>query len=255
MSNGNTTSQSDVRKTVLTIMQSAKELYILMSQATRLPYVTCDPETYDDEVLMFESMEDARKKAEDLKSERIPIDVQKIVNSQFLGCLASLYPIGVNCVLLNQGTDREMRVQLSDLVNRIVEEKLPEGQKRVENPALHLTAIYYKQMMAKGAGPDTAEERRQLEEEMMAHFSKAEFILPISEEKEIPLLKSGDGRLCQPLFTDLAEFLKFGDKEMKTSVIKAQEIGKALNGNAEGLVINPFGVSIQLQVNKSAKNG
>lgn len=255
MSNGNTSSQSEERKAVLKILQSAKELYILMSPVTRLPYVTCDPETYDDEILLFEMLEDAKKTAEKLKEEKTLVQIQHLVNEQFLACLSSLYPMGVNCIVMDHGTGRERKAQLSELVNRIAEEKLPKGQRRVENPELHLTAIYYKQLLAKGGTPENAEERRQLEEEMMAHFLESDLIVPVSENQEVPLLKGSDGKLCQPFFTDLAEFLKFGgNKGMKTSVVKAKEMGKAISSKAEGLVINPFGVSIQLQVNHPAKD-
>ena len=36
---------------VLKKMREAEAIYVLMSDCTRMPFVVCDPETYDDEVI------------------------------------------------------------------------------------------------------------------------------------------------------------------------------------------------------------
>ncbi len=38
---------------VLKKMREAEAIYVLMSDCTRMPFVVCDPETYDDQVLIF----------------------------------------------------------------------------------------------------------------------------------------------------------------------------------------------------------
>ena len=37
---------------VLKKMREAEAIYVLMSDCTRMPFVVCDPETYDDQVLI-----------------------------------------------------------------------------------------------------------------------------------------------------------------------------------------------------------
>ena len=38
---------------VLSALKSAPHVYFLLSMCTRAPYVLCDPETFDDEILVF----------------------------------------------------------------------------------------------------------------------------------------------------------------------------------------------------------
>ncbi len=38
---------------VLQTVRSQKEMYVIFSECTKMPYVVCDPETYDDEILIY----------------------------------------------------------------------------------------------------------------------------------------------------------------------------------------------------------
>ena len=88
-------------------------------------------------------LEDAQEKAKKLAEERYQTAVAKIAEKQLLGFYTNLFTMGVNCLAVNEGTDMAIRIQLSELVARKKPENLPEGQKLVENPALHLTALYF----------------------------------------------------------------------------------------------------------------
>lgn len=39
------------KSSVLKKLRESDAIYVLMSDCTRMPFVVCDPETYDDEVL------------------------------------------------------------------------------------------------------------------------------------------------------------------------------------------------------------
>ena len=133
-------------------------------------------------------------------------------------------------------------------------EELPDGKKLLENPALQLTAIYFMQEMRRQEKPQPTEELKELQEELLAHYSKASFIIGIQEDKQIPVLKQKNGDIYQPIFTDLLEFQKFAkDKKMRTAVISAAKIPDILVGASKGVVINPLGVNVQLQVAKKKK--
>ena len=60
------------KKELLLKMRNVPELYVLMSVCTKQPYVVCDPETFDDEILMFFTEEEAREKGKALLEERDP---------------------------------------------------------------------------------------------------------------------------------------------------------------------------------------
>ena len=250
----NDNSTTVTKQETLAALRTPGELYVIMSGATRLPFVFCDEETFDDEIFLYYRADDATEKAKELQGKRYASAVVKLEDKQLLAFYTSLYTMGVNCLAVNSGTDTEISIQLSDLVIRRKPEELPEGKRPVENPALHLTAIYFMQEMRRQAEPQPTEELNKLQEELLAHYGKGTFVAAVREDGQVPILKQKDGSIYQPLFTDMLEFQKFARGEkMKMAVIPAAKIPEILVGEAKGVVINPFGVNVQLQVAKRKK--
>lgn len=250
----NDNSTTVTKQETLAALRTPGELYVIMSGATRLPFVFCDEETFDDEIFLYYRADDAKEKAKELQGKRYASAVVKLEDKQLLAFYTSLYTMGVNCLAVNSGTDTEISIQLSDLVIRRKPEELPEGKRPVENPALHLTAIYFMQEMRRQAEPQPTEELNKLQEELLAHYGKGTFVAAVREDGQVPILKQKDGSIYQPLFTDMLEFQKFARGEkMKMAVIPAAKIPEILVGEAKGVVINPFGVNVQLQVAKRKK--
>lgn len=250
----NDNSTTVTKQETLVALRTPGELYVIMSGATRLPFVFCDEETFDDEIFLYYRADDAKEKAKELQGKRYASAVVKLEDKQLLAFYTSLYTMGVNCLAVNSGTDTEISIQLSDLVIRRKPEELPEGKRPVENPALHLTAIYFMQEMRRQAEPQPTEELTKLQEELLAHYGKGTFVAAVREDGQVPILKQKDGSIYQPLFTDMLEFQKFARGEkMKMAVIPAAKIPEILVGEAKGVVINPFGVNVQLQVAKRKK--
>ena len=250
----NDNSTTVTKQETLAALRTPGELYVIMSGATRLPFVFCDEETFDDEIFLYYRADDAKEKAKELQGKRYASAVVKLEDKQLLAFYTSLYTMGVNCLAVNSGTDTEISIQLSDLVIRRKPEELPEGKRPVENPALHLTAIYFMQEMRRQAEPQPTEELNKLQEELLAHYGKGTFVAAVREDGQVPILKQKDGSIYQPLFTDMLEFQKFARGEkMMMAVIPAAKIPEILVGEAKGVVINPFGVNVQLQVAKRKK--
>ena len=250
----NDNSTTVTKQETLAALRTPGELYVIMSGATRLPFVFCDEETFDDEIFLYYRADDAKEKAKELQGKRYASAVVKLEDKQLLAFYTSLYTMGVNCLAVNSGTDTEISIQLSDLVIRRKPEELPEGKRPVENPALHLTAIYFMQEMRRQAEPQPTEELNKLQEELLAQYGKGTFVAAVREDGQVPILKQKDGSIYQPLFTDMLEFQKFARGEkMKMAVIPAAKIPEILVGEAKGVVINPFGVNVQLQVAKRKK--
>ena len=250
----NDNSTTVTKQETLAALRTPGELYVIMSGATRLPFVFCDEETFDDEIFLYYRADDAKEKAKELQGKWYASAVVKLEDKQLLAFYTSLYTMGVNCLAVNSGTDTEISIQLSDLVIRRKPEELPEGKRPVENPALHLTAIYFMQEMRRQAEPQPTEELNKLQEELLAHYGKGTFVAAVREDGQVPILKQKDGSIYQPLFTDMLEFQKFARGEkMKMAVIPAAKIPEILVGEAKGVVINPFGVNVQLQVAKRKK--
>ena len=197
------------KQETLQALRNPGEIYVVMSVATRMPFVDCDDETFDDQVFLYYRLDDAKEKAKALAEQRYQVAVAKVEEKQLLGFYTNLYTMGVNCLAVNSGTDMAISVQLNELVRRKTPEELPKGQKLIENPALHLTAMYFMQELRRQNGAEPTRELKELQEELLAHYTEGTFILAIQEDGQVPVLKQKDGSVYQPVFTDAVEFRKF----------------------------------------------
>lgn len=149
----------------------------------------------------------------------------------------------------------EYKLQLADLVNR-PGQNLKEGQIWVENPGLHLTALYFMQEVRRQKFEKLPKELQELQEEILADYGKGTYLAPFNEENGVPLLKQQNGDSYQPIFTDMLEFNKFNRENFfKASVMTADKITGALAKGARGVVVNPMGVNLQLPITKRAASG
>ena len=231
-------SKKTALRETLQSLRTPGELYVIMSGATKLPFVVCNPETFDDEILLYHREEDAKNKAKELTEAHY----------------TSLYLMGVNGLSVNVGTDQEKRVQLKDLVVRQNMKEAGEGKMIVENPEMHLTAIYLMQELRHQTGGEVTDQIKELQEELLAHYQKGTFLISVQEDGQIPVLKQKDGSMYQPIFTDILEFRRFaGDKKLKMLAIPSAKIPEALIPDARGVVINPLGVNVQLTVHRPKK--
>lgn len=247
----------DRKKETLAKLRNSEWIYGLVSACTQMPYVVCDPETYDDEVLLFFREEDAKAKAKSLVDEQQPILITKVEKKFFLAFYTGLYPMGVNCLMVDQGLDSQISIQLSELVTVKKPENLKEGTEIVENPEFHLTALYFLQDIRRKNPPEITQELRELYEEVLAHFYRGTYIAAVGKDKKMPTLSQKDGKIYQPLFTDVQEFFKFQGTQKEVVfqpiVIKAEKIPEILSDQLDGAVINPMGMNLQLHIKKENK--
>ena len=130
---------------VLGELKDSQEMFVYLSPCTKMPFVYCDPETFDDEVLLFRTEELAKITAKEFLEKKIPLQLAKLDNKQFLIFYSSLYAMGVNELSLDMGGEKPAKVALNELVRRPDASQLPEGKIRVENPELMLTSLYFMQ--------------------------------------------------------------------------------------------------------------
>ena len=235
-------------------LRTVEAIYVLMSSCTRMPYVVCDPETFDDEILLYYTEAEAKEEAMKLQKEGHPMQLVKVDENSRLSFFTGLFPMGVNCILVDKGLDGQITVQLDELITRPKDEELPEGKIRVENPELVLTAAYFMQQMRKPDKPEMTDELKELNEEMLAHYQEGRYIVTVQEDKGIPILKQKDGKVYQPIFTDVQEVKKFQNLNkgvtLKTAVVEGSKIPEILSPEAFGVAVNPFGVNLQLQIKR-----
>lgn len=231
-------------------LKEAGELFVLMSPLTKSPYVVCDPETFDDQAIVFFRQEAGEEEAKQLAGLKIPAAVMRLQNKQLLYFYTGLYTMGVNALLVKEGKNERL-IQLRDFVGRR-EPKQEPGETWVENPSLHLTALYYAQEARRKPELEAEGGFMELREEIETHFRKGSFILAIQKEgKGIPLVRLKNGQVYQAAFTDILEFRKF-DREagLQPVIVPAAGISQALSKDAVGIILNPMGVNLPLAINR-----
>ena len=216
------------KQQVLNQLRNAKEIYVIMSLCTKMPYVVCDKETFDDEVLLYFKEEDIRREGKRLIEEKIPVQIAKVDANQMLHFYGNLYTMGVNCLMVDQYMESECRIQLPELVSRPGQNKpdAPEDEKKtwIENPSLHLTALYFMQELRKQKFEKMPDELKEMQEEILADFTRGTYII---------------------------EFGKFNSKnQFKAIAVTADKIPSILVKEAKGVVVNPFGVNLQMPITK-----
>ena len=239
--------KQEIMKKLLT----SEELYTLISLCNREPYVACDQETFDDEAFLFFDGEEARAKAKEMAEEKIPVGPGKLEKKQMLMFYTGLFTMGVNAVVINDGK-KQLRIQLEEIVTKKTDTKLADGSQWIENPQLHLTALYYMQEFRRPPESRNQEKLSELQEEITAHFRKGRYIMALEKEKKgTPLVKGAEDVLFQPIFTDVLEFQKFNREGKFTPVIvEFAKLPEVIAKEASGVVMNVMGLNLPLTVKK-----
>lgn len=252
MSDEKNTSIPEGKKEFLRRLSQASELYVLISLCTREPYVVCNPETYDDQILIFLDGEEAKKESVRLlEEEKKPVNVAKLETKQMLMFFTSLYTMGVNAIMI-KNKEEESLLQIDEIVKRKDQKEMPDGTVWIENPQLHLTALYYTQELRR-PGTKDPETMRELQEEIGAHFTKATLIVSApQEDKGVPLIKLDDDKTYQPVFTDVLEFQKFNrQNQFRPVAVTADKLVKIIPEGTTGVVLNPMGLKLPMTVKKN----
>ena len=69
---------------VLQMIRSMKEIYVIFSDCTKLPYVICDPETYDDEIPVYFDVDERNNLLRQLMHDNLLVKIVYIVNKRIV---------------------------------------------------------------------------------------------------------------------------------------------------------------------------
>lgn len=231
-------------------LKSSKELFVVVSLCTKLPYAYCRPETFDDEVLLYTDTELAKTGSMKLLEQKIPLQLAKLENEQLRFFYSSLYSMGINAIALNWNTDEEQHLQLNRLIVRPDASAMPKDAVVVENPSLLLTSMYLLQEARKAPTEHSAEKVKELNEEMLADLRRGTFIAVGGANNEMPLVKLQNGETYFPVFTDALEFGKFNTEgKFKPRAVNFELVTAAVGAlKASGIVLNPYSLNLQLKI-------
>lgn len=233
-------------------LQTRKEFFVAYSQATRLPYVTCDEESFNDQAWIFATEEEIKEYGKKLLNDKILLMGMKYENKDFPRFYGTLYGIGVNSVVWNDG-ENKIEVELSHIAKQAEVDKLEPAKRPLLNPTLQLSGIYFMQALRRPVSNEERGDLRELEEEFLVNIRKSEFLMAMTVDKKdpkkvnIPYLKGKDEKILHPIFSDVMEFQKFAkDKKLRLAKVPFGKLMEVMIPQAEAFVLNPMGFNLVL---------
>lgn len=241
-------------------IQKRETMLVAFCSFTGMPLVVCDPETFNDQVWIFETEALLQEFAKKYTERKVLLRGVQFKNEQFLQFFSSLFTIGVNeLVFVDEGATTN--IELEELIKRPDYSKLKPEEKPILNPELQLTGIYFMQEASRPVPNEEKDNLKDLEEELAANMVKSKYIIGIelnegpetdaeklkSKKYKLPILKNKQGEVLQPIFTDPLEFQKFAKgKNLKAIAVPYAELAKMLVKDAKGFMLNPGGYHIMM---------
>ena len=195
-------------------LQTRDEIFVAYSQATKLPYVICDQESFNDQVWVFATEEEIKAFGKKKLEDKILLMGMRFSKKDYPRLYGTFYAIGVNTVVWVDGEDK-IEIDLPDVAKQADLSKLEPAQRPLLNPTLELSGIYFMQELRRPVEKDQHGNLRELEEELIVNLKKSEYLVAMNVDPEdpkkinIPYLKNKKEEILQPVFTDVMELEKF----------------------------------------------
>ena len=240
---------------VLQKLQKMEAFYVLFSRGTNNPFIICDPDTYNDQVWIFEENKDLEEMAKPLIENKNALAAIKVENKSFLHFFTTLISIAVNAVMFVE-KERKTEFDLEEIIRKPDYSNLPEKERPLLNPQMQISAIYFMQELRRGVKMEEKPTLKELEEEMAANLVKSKFLLAVEagqegEQMQVPYIKDKEGNVFQPVFTDPGEFSKFnGKKKFRAVMVDFKNMKKVVIPDAVGIVVNPQGFNLIVRKDK-----
>lgn len=241
-------------------VQKKESMIVAYCAFTNMPFVVCDPESYNDQVWIFDTEALLQEFAKDYTERKILLKGIKFENKNFLGFFSTLYTIGVNELVFVSESGKET-IELAELVRRPDFSSLPKEKQPVLNPELQLTGLYFMQEASRPVPMEEKTTLPELQEELAANLYKAKYVVPIellegpesdmeklkNRKYRLPILKNKNGDVLQPIFTDPTELGKFNrENKFKALAMPFNNLSKILIKDAKGYLLNPGGFHIAM---------
>ena len=241
-------------------IQKKEDMIVVFCGFTGMPFVVCDPETFNDQVWIFDSEKLLQEFAKPYTEKKVLLKGIKYPNKAFLGFFSMLYTIGVNELVFVSESGQE-KIELEELIRKPDFSKLPKEQRPLENSALQLTGLYFMQEATRPVPNEEKEGLKDLEEEFAANLVKSRYIVPIellegpesdneklkNRKYKLPILKNKKEEIMQPIFTDPTELAKFNkENKFKALSVPFADLSRLLVKDSGGFMLNPAGYHIAL---------
>lgn len=242
---------------VIQKLQKMEEWLVLYSGTTRMPYVVCDEETFNDQIYIFSDEEKIKEVMETYLKVHIPVLCIKVQKKNAPMFFTGVYFLGINEIVFQDG-EAVHKLELTKVVQKPDFEKMPAERRPLVNPALKISAAYFLQELRKPGAKPNNQRLVELEEEMSANLYRSQFLMPVEIKEEngekkvnVIYVANKEGKKYQPLFSDTLELTTHfqQQKEKKNnSILKLnfEALEKHLIPQMDGYVINPAGMNLVL---------
>ena len=239
-------------------LQNREFVFVAYSQVTRLPYVTCDEETFNDQAWVFSTEEGIKEYGKKRLEDKVLLMGMRYEKKDYPRFYGTLYAIGVNTVIWVDG-EEQCEVDLENIAKQDLS-KLPPEKRPLLNPALQLSGIYFMQELRRPVKNEERRNMRELEEEFVADLRKSDFLMVMEVSKDdpkkinIPFLKDKKDQILQPVFSDVMELEKFTKgKKMRVAKLPFAKLPEVMLENAAAYVVNPMGFNLVLNKDQVKK--
>ena len=156
-------------------LQTREEIFVAYSQATKLPYVKCDEETFNDQAWIFSTEEGIKELGKKMLEEKVLLMGMKFTKKDYPRLYGTFYAIGVNTVVWVDGEDK-IEIDLPDIAKQADMSKIEPAKRPLLNPTLELSGIYFMQELRRPVEKDQHGNLRELEEELIVNLKKSEYL-------------------------------------------------------------------------------
>ena len=246
---------------VLRKLQGLENATVVFSTTTKHPFIICDEETYDDEMLVFATVEDMQEHVKEYTQKGYLLHGVTVPQDKLPRFLSECFSLGVNqLVFFENGT--RFSVSLDKIVIRPDYSKLEQQKRPLINAELQLSVLYFIQELSRQIKDEDRdqEQLKQMEEELAANMAKAQFLVPIKLKEplkpgeklepgnfSLTMVNTKEGEQFLPIFSDVKEYSIFNKENQYQGILMTiDNLRQLIKDPCKGLMLNPNSIALRL---------
>lgn len=246
---------------ILRKLQSLENATIVFSTVTKHPFLVCDEETFDDELLLFADVQEMQEFVKTYVAKGYVLHGVTVPKDKLARFLSECFTLGVNQLIYQENGTR-FSVSLDKIVIRPDYSKLPQEKRPLLNPQLQLSVLYFLQELSRRIPEEQRdqEQLKELEEELAANMAKAQFMVPIRLDEplkpgeklepgkfKLTMVNTKEGEQFLPVFSDVKEYALFNkDNQYQGILMTIENLRQLIKDPCKGLMLNPNSIALRL---------
>ena len=223
---------------IFDLVRTEEEMYTIIVRVTNNFYM--DEEDGVPTAWIFTDHSFAEDNVRNSRDGGLEVREMEIAPKQRLGFFNDLYRSGIEAITIDHGQDSAFTMSLFNLITRPDEET---GS--TLNPGLVRAANRFYQGISKNRV--TPQDQKEFSREL----AEAMYLIPMNPETgKNPMVTNKAGGKYFAVFSDPTEFFKFDRKHIYEAGRMSFKDLRKLAKKADGIVVNPFGFGLGLDLNK-----